>query len=124
MGWAYCGKDDWGREIGYAIEATCDKKGCDEVIDRGLGYVCGPMHGGDEGGCGRYFCGDHLSFVGERGGCQHRFKGAYGVTMCQPMKGDNGKVWCACGFNHHVEWPAEELESNLAAASVTLEGNE
>ena len=111
MGWAYCGKDDYGREIGYGISATCDKKRCDEVIDRGLGYCCGPMHGpqgANEGGCGRYFCGDHLGVVGLRGSCQHRFKGAYGATICQPLKNDlTGEVWCACGFKHHVEWPEE-----------------
>lgn len=107
MGWGYCGKDNRGREIGYYITATCDKKGCDEVIDRGLGCVCGPMHGGDEGGCGRYFCEAH-GFWGVSGVlCDHRFKGAYGATMCQPMKGNDGTVWCACGFDHYVEWPKE-----------------
>lgn len=60
MGWAHCGFDDEGREIGYAVEATCDRPGCDTVIDRGLGHVCGGMHGGDEFSCGRYFCGNHL----------------------------------------------------------------
>ena len=108
MGWAYCGKDDRGREIGYGIIATCDQRGCDTVIDRGLGYCCGPMHGGEEGGCGRYFCGTHLGVVGERGGCLHRFKGAYGATMCQSMRDDAGSIWCACGYPHHVEWPEEE----------------
>ena len=116
MGWAYCGKDDLGREIGYGIVATCDQPGCNEVIDRGLGCVCGgdrtrdgefaPMHGAADGGCGRYFCGEHLGFVGPRGGCRHHFKGAYGVTMCQPMKAGD-VVYCACGFDHYVEWPEE-----------------
>jgi hypothetical protein len=108
MGWAYCGQDDFGREIGYGIVATCDKKGCDRVIDRGLGYVCGPMHGASEGGCGRYFCGEHSGSVGPRGGCPHRFEGAHGATMCQPMRRDDGEVYCACHFNHYVEWPETE----------------
>ena len=65
MGWANCGKDDLGRPIGYAVEATCDFKDkldirCIRRIDRGLSYVCGGMHGGDGIGCGRYFCGEHL----------------------------------------------------------------
>lgn len=61
MGWAHCGTDDDGREIGYGVEAECDFPGCPEKIDRGLGYVCGPMHGsGNEWGCGRYYCGKHL----------------------------------------------------------------
>ena len=60
MGWARCGTDDPGRMIGYAIRAECDEPGCDATIDRGLSYVCGGMHGGDEHGCGGYFCGQHL----------------------------------------------------------------
>lgn len=58
MGWAHCGTDDLDRQIGYGVAAVCDAEGCDIWIDRGLGYVCGTMHGG-EGGCGRYFCEAH-----------------------------------------------------------------
>ncbi|MCE9560421.1 MAG: hypothetical protein K8U57_00040 [Planctomycetes bacterium] len=58
MGWAFCGTDNAGREIGYAVAAMCDFPGCVAEIDRGLGYVCGMMHGG-ENGCGRYFCDAH-----------------------------------------------------------------
>lgn len=117
MGWAYCGKDDRGREIGYAIVAICDQRGCGVVIDRGLGYCCGKMHGGGDGGCGRYFCGEHLGLVGPRGGCQHRFKGVYGTTMCQPIRDEAGSVWCACGYPHNVEWTEEE-EKELSGAVV------
>lgn len=50
-----------GREAGYGVEATCDKPGCREQIDRGLAYLCGDAVGdGGEHGCGRYFCGRHL----------------------------------------------------------------
>lgn len=49
-----------GREVGYLVDAVCDYPGCSEPIDRGLGYVCGPMHGHCEWGCGFYFCGTHL----------------------------------------------------------------
>lgn len=83
MGWAYCGEVD-GRPVGYGVEATCDKRGCDTVIDRGLGYICGDMHHvpwADERGCGRYFCEEHRGWVGERGGCPHRQDHAYGVTL-------------------------------------------
>lgn len=59
MGWGY-GHNDEGREIGYNVEAKCDKPGCDKDIDRGLGYVCGGMHDGGDIGCGKYFCGNHL----------------------------------------------------------------
>lgn len=63
MGWAYCGQDDQGRDIGYAIAATCDHPGCKAEIDRGLAYVCGGMHGGDGIGCGKYFCEEHRTSI-------------------------------------------------------------
>lgn len=49
-----------GREGGYAVPAICGNSDCDEVIDRGLGFLCGETPGGDEYGCGGYFCGRHL----------------------------------------------------------------
>lgn len=64
MGWAFCGSDNEGREIGYGVEAICDHKYCSAKINRGLAYVCGGMHGGGAHGCGRYFCGDHLGWAG------------------------------------------------------------
>lgn len=59
MGWAHCGTDTQDREIGYAIEATCDHPGCSEEIHRGLAYACGDMHGADGFSCEGYFCEDH-----------------------------------------------------------------
>lgn len=53
-----------GREAGYAVHATCDEDGCNHGIDRGLGYLCGHMPGGDEWGCGGYFCDEHLFLTG------------------------------------------------------------
>ncbi len=61
MGWGNCGTDSEDRPIGYNFEATCDHPGCDEEIDRGLAYVCGDMHGGDEYSCEKYFCEKHRS---------------------------------------------------------------
>jgi hypothetical protein len=49
-----------GREVGYAVKATCDREGCTEKIDRGLAYCCGGEHGGGERGCGDYYCDKHL----------------------------------------------------------------
>lgn len=64
MGWSY-GHNRDGREIGYAVPATCDQEGCDEKIDRGLAHVCGGMHDADWNvGCGNYFCAEHLVFTG------------------------------------------------------------
>lgn len=59
MGWAH-GTNREGREIGYGVEATCDRDGCEKDIDRGIAYVCGGMHDGDDHGCGKYFCAKHL----------------------------------------------------------------
>lgn len=63
MGWSYCGTDSEGREIGYAIEATCDKEGCEAEIDRGLAYACGGYHGAGDDACDQYFCAAHLVFT-------------------------------------------------------------
>ncbi|RKZ94986.1 MAG: hypothetical protein DRQ40_04705 [Gammaproteobacteria bacterium] len=59
MGWGYCGQDSVGRDIGYCIEASCDHPGCKYIINRGLGCICGTMHGEDEYSCEKYFCGEH-----------------------------------------------------------------
>lgn len=59
MGWSY-GVNGEGREVGYAVDAACDKDGCDARINRGLAYCCGGMHDGDESCCGGYFCPEHL----------------------------------------------------------------
>lgn len=47
-------------EAGYGVAATCEQDGCTEQIDRGLAYLCGATPGGDEYGCGGYFCSEHL----------------------------------------------------------------
>lgn len=47
-------------EAGYGVETVCEEDGCTEQIDRGLGYLCGRTPGGDEYGCGGYYCGEHL----------------------------------------------------------------
>lgn len=63
MGWAVGEDTRFGmeRDIGYGVPAICDHPGCNEPIDRGLGYVCGgEPYGGDEG-CGLFFCGSHLA---------------------------------------------------------------
>jgi hypothetical protein len=61
-------------QAGYGIDAVCEQEGCEEQIDRGLGRLCGAEPGGDEYGCGGYFCGEHLfggvgSAQGLCGGC-------------------------------------------------------
>jgi hypothetical protein len=60
VSWAI-GEGSDGRDIGYGVPATCDFPKCGAAIDRGLSYVCGgEPHGGDHG-CGRFFCGKHLT---------------------------------------------------------------
>lgn len=59
MGYAHYVLAD-GREAGYAVEDICNEDGCNTKIDRGFGYLCGDIPGGDEYGCGGYFCGEHL----------------------------------------------------------------
>jgi len=68
MGWGNCGRDDRGRKIGYYFVAKCDQQGCKVKIDRGLSHVCGNMHGGDELGCGQYYCTQHLICVETKDG--------------------------------------------------------
>lgn len=43
-------------EAGYAVEAMCDKPDCTARISRGTDALCGETPGGDEYGCGGYFC--------------------------------------------------------------------
>jgi len=62
MGYAHYTVTRDGEEIeaGYAVDTVCEQTGCKEKIDRGLAYLCGETPGGDEHGCGGYFCGQHL----------------------------------------------------------------
>ncbi|WP_261523637.1 hypothetical protein [Burkholderia multivorans] len=61
MGWSIGYDDNWKRDIGYGVPATCDHPECNVRIDRGLAHVCAHQepYGGPEG-CGLYFCHDHL----------------------------------------------------------------
>ncbi|MFB6392583.1 hypothetical protein [Polymorphospora lycopeni] len=52
-----------GREAGYDVPDTCNLDGCNEQIDRGMAYLCGEEPGGDEYGCGGYFCYGHLFYA-------------------------------------------------------------
>ncbi|MFH8751100.1 hypothetical protein ACH4GK_31835 [Streptomyces rimosus] len=67
MGYAYYEiyRDGEKIQAGYSVEAVCEEPGCEEQIDRGLAYLCGETPGGDEGGCGGYFCGEHLYMAHE-----------------------------------------------------------
>jgi len=63
MGWADCGKDSRGRNIGYAFPARCDEPNCFVRIHRGLSFACGGMHRADVDQCEGYFCSKHLNWT-------------------------------------------------------------
>ncbi|MEY9995872.1 hypothetical protein ABIE67_007904 [Streptomyces sp. V4I8] len=62
MGYAYYEITRNGETIqaGYSVPTDCEEDGCEENIDRGLAHLCGETPGGDEHGCGGYYCGNHL----------------------------------------------------------------
>lgn len=46
---------------GYTVDDTCNQDGCEVQIDRGLAHLCGDQPGSpSEGGCGRWFCAQHM----------------------------------------------------------------
>ena len=59
MGWQIGFDEKWQRDVGYGVPAICDHPDCNELIDRGLSYVCGNDMFGGENGCGLYFCEKH-----------------------------------------------------------------
>lgn len=104
MGWSDCGTDSKGRPIGYGHQATCDHPGCEEVIDRGLGYACGGMHGEDEHSCDGYFCGNHAS----------NYIPSANVSVCDG---------CAKSLTDSAEW-VEDEDGDLVSAQQGKEGGE
>ena len=102
MGYGYY-TVDFGRPAGYMVLATCDKRGCDAEIDRGLGYLCGDSPGmfNGEPGCGRYYCGDHLGWIGPRGGCPHpRGFRYWGRTLSDMVESPDGQHVCLDPIGH------------------------
>lgn len=61
MGWGIGYDNNWKRDIGYGVPATCDHPDCNTKIDRGIAHVCGGEPYGGEEGCGLHFCGEHLT---------------------------------------------------------------
>lgn len=66
-------------QAGYGVEAVCEEDGCKTKIDRGLAYLCGKHPGGDEHGCGGYYCEQHL----------------YGIDQCKRCSeaADKANAW-------------------------------
>lgn len=71
MSWSIGYDENWRRDIGYGVPATCDHPGCGAEIHRGLAHVCAneEPYGGDDG-CGLYFCGKHLKFYSKGRQCE------------------------------------------------------
>jgi len=102
MGYGFYFVSD-GRPAGYVVLATCDKRGCNAEISRGLGSLCGTAPharwSGDPG-CGMYFCGNHLGSVGDRGGCPHRRQQeATGIVLSDMEHAPNGD-YCLDRIGH------------------------
>lgn len=103
MGWANCGADSKGRPIGYAHAATCDGPGCAAVIDRGLSYACGGMHGEDpNGACEGYFCPKHLTAVRlDENGVETADKRVGFVEICGVCAAAaRQRASCECLYSH------------------------
>jgi hypothetical protein len=66
MGWSLGYDENWKRDVGYGVPATCDHPGCGAEIDRGLSFVCGGDAFGGEHGCGLFFCIAHRMYAGDR----------------------------------------------------------
>jgi len=92
MGWSY-GVNSDGREVGYAVQATCDHPECNVAIDRGLSYICGGMMDGGEHGCGKFFCSQHLNVT---------LTGPATVQLCR-----------RCLREYEREHPDESIEDQL-----------
>ena len=56
MGYSIGYDSKWKRDIGYGVPAYCDHPGCDEEIDRGMGWQCES----EKCGCKKYYCATHL----------------------------------------------------------------
>jgi hypothetical protein len=77
MSWAVGYDENWKRDIGYGVPATCDHPGCAAEIDRGLSYVCGSEPFGGNHGCGLYFCSAHMEIAGDRRDNAHLCRRCY-----------------------------------------------
>lgn len=119
MGWSIGYDENWERDIGYGVPATCDHPGCIEEITRGLSHVCGHQEPyGGEDGCGLYFCHAH------GGGtlCSHCAEQAGAQTLCPHLPSPDVTEWIEHKLNDPTwqEWrdksPAEvsDLRAELA----------
>lgn len=105
MGWSLGYDSTWDRDIGYGVPAKCDHPGCNEYIDRGLGYVCCDQNPyGGERGCGLFFCSEHSD---GRGRCERCNAGADPFTPTPDVR-----EWIEWKLTHDSwrEWRDENPE--------------
>jgi len=120
MGWGNCGIDSQGRMIGYSFTAICDHPDCEKVIDRGLAYVCGDMHGEDIYSCEKYYCDDHRRVYVEDNesdicylvcdDCEEGFKDVHSGMEWDDMEGcwrPEGSKSCGCKEDCPMECKGE-----------------
>ena len=115
MSWAIGYDDNWKRDIGYGVPAICDHPDCNEVIDRGLGHVCGDEPYGGENGCGLYFCEEHE--VGEKQQCE---RCAEGKDPFQPKP--DTQEWKNWKLTHE-SWAQWRRENPKEAAALKEGGD-
>lgn len=122
MGWSVSYDTNWERDIGYGVPAFCDEPGCDEVIDRGLSYVCceSEPYGGEDG-CGLFFCGKHQEIEPLEGGypaCGHgdsyKAKPDHPDWIRHKLTDSTWAEWRA----DNPEWVADNISSQGTLASV------
>ena len=117
MGWSIGFDEHWQRDVGYGVPALCDHPGCNEVIDRGLSFVCGGAPYGGEDGCGLYFCAHHL-FMGPPQLCEACTEGD-GSTFTPTRDVPSGRFH---KLNHWSWAPWREEEAARTARPALREG--
>jgi len=121
MGWSVGYDENWKRDIGYGVPATCDYPECGAEIDRGLSFVCGSEPYGGEHGCGLYFCEKHLSYGSDRKPVQLCCRCAQGREPFVPTP--DTEEWNQHKATHPswAAWRAEHPEFAASHSSGTVE---
>ena len=79
MGYAHYTLPGETEPRGYAVETVCAHAGCEEKIDKGLGYLCYR--------CKKYFCDHHLTM---------HFDDNDEVAKFECFAGESEQICCDC----------------------------
>jgi len=126
MGWSIGYDEQWNRDIGYGVPATCDHPACGAKIDRGLSFVCGSDVAGGNWGCGLFFCSAHKCLVDVADGTHpclcERCAGGYDVftPTADTPEWINHKLTDASWAQWRAEYPADvaRLHGTMGAGHV------